>query len=72
MVEFFILSVAIIIFLSICYFLRIKEIELPNSDVFESFVIFSILFIGCLIWPISLPIAIVSYIGLRIVGKFDD
>ena len=72
MVEFLVLLVGIIIFLSICYFLRIKGIEFPGSDMIENGVLLSLLLVACLIWPISLPIAAISCVGLFIIGKFDD
>lgn len=72
MVEFLILLVGIIIFLSICYFLRVKEIEIPGSEILEKGVLLSLLLVACLIWPVSLPIAAVSCVGLFIVDKFGD
>ena len=72
MVEFFIILIGIIIFLSICYFLRFKDIEIPGSEIIEKAVLLSLLLVACLIWPISLPIAVVSCAGLFIASKFDD
>lgn len=72
MVEFFLILISIVIFLSICYFLRVKGIDFPGSDPLESGVLLSLLFIACLIWPVSLPIAAISCAGLFIIGKFDD
>lgn len=72
MVEFLVLLVGIIIFLSICYFLRVKGIELPGSDMIDNAALLSLLLATCLIWPVSLPIAVVTFAGLFIASKFDD
>lgn len=67
------LSVATILFFSICIYIRffkkewIEEWEMQEKSLFLVLVP-----LGCIFWPLTLPFAILAGLGALILGFFKD
>lgn len=67
-----ILLLSVPIFISLCFIIRIKDIDLPGDDRVDNLFYLFFLFGTCLIWPITLSVLIIGLVGLVITGKHKD
>lgn len=65
----FVILIGCVIFLTLCFVIRVKDIDLPGSEPFEKFMVILFAFLACLMWPVLLPIFSIAALGLLITGK---
>lgn len=66
-----IIIIGTLLFLLVCFIIRKKDIDLPGSDNFSNALLLVMQFCLCIIWPITLPLAIIVFIGFIITGKYE-
>ena len=67
-----VIIIGILLFLLVCFIIRKKDIDIPGYDRIENGM-FLILILGvCIMWPLSLPIVIITTIGFIITGKHKE
>ena len=65
------LSVAAILFLSICIWLRFFKKEwIEEWEVMDKVWFLTFIPLGCIFWPLTLPLAILAGLGVLILGFF--
>lgn len=66
-----VLVIGTLLFLLECFIIRKKDIDLPGSDNVEKGVLLILQLCICMMWPITLPLFIIVFIGMIITGKYE-